>query len=93
MTDRHVNHKIMSLVSWSIRADNALMTITAIPSAHRTHALTHHRDDADSPAAPIRTLRRRLATWVRDVLRDRQPMATLSEQVLSDIHNVHSVHR
>ena len=93
MTDRHVNHKIMSLASWPIRADNALMTITAIPRANPTDFLTDRRDDSDSPAAPIRTLRRRLATWVRDVLRDRQPMATVSEQVLSDIHNVHSVHR
>jgi len=93
MTDRHVNHKIMSLASWLIRADNALMTITAIPRANPTDLPTDRRDDSDSPAAPIRTLRRRLATWVRDVLRDRQPMATVSEQVLSDIHNVHSVHR
>jgi len=70
------------------------MTIIAIPPANPTHALADHRDDCDSPTVPpIRTLRRRLATWVRDVLRDRQPMATLSEQVLSDIHNVHSVHR
>ena len=70
------------------------MTLIAIPHANPTHALTGRRDDCDSPAVwPIRTLRRRLATWVRDVLRDRQPMSTLSEQVLSDIHNVHSVHR
>lgn len=70
------------------------MTIIAIPPANPTHALTDRRDGCDPRAVPpIRTLRRRLATWVRDVLRDRQPMPTLSEQVLSDIHNVHSVHR
>jgi hypothetical protein len=70
------------------------MTIIAIPPANPTHALTDRRDDRGSPAMPpIRTLRRRLATRVRDALRDRQPMATLSEQVLSDIHHVHSVHR
>jgi len=93
MTDRHVNHKIMSLASWPIVTDNGLMTITAIPHANPADFLTNRRDDSDSPAAPIRTFRRRLAIWVRDVLRDRQPMATVSEQVLSDIHNVHSVHR
>ena len=69
------------------------MTITAISPVNPTHALTDRRDDFEAPAAPIRTVRRRLATWIGDVLRDRQPLATLSEQVLSDIHNVHSVNR
>ena len=84
----------MSLASWSFLADNALMTLVDIRPAHPTHALTDRRDDCESPAVPpTRMWRRRLAAWVGDVRRDRQPMATLSEQVLSDIHNVHAVHR
>ena len=70
------------------------MTITLNPPANPAPTATDRRKDCGSPAAtPIRTFRRRLARYVRNATRDRQPMVTLSEQVLSDIHNVHSIHR
>jgi hypothetical protein len=93
MTGRHENHKFMSLASSSSRADNELMTIIGIPSANPAPAIADRRDGRRWSKAPIRTLARRLAPWIRTAVRDRQPMVTLSEQVLSDIHNVHSVHR
>jgi hypothetical protein len=70
------------------------MTVIDDPPANPTHPTSDRRKDRGSPAAtPTRTLRRRVATYVRNVARDRQPIVTLSEQVLSGIHNVHSVHR
>ena len=70
------------------------MTIISLPPGNPAHTTIDRRTDYSSPAAtPVRTLRRRLAESVRNAVRDRQPMVTLSEQVLSDIHNVHSVHR
>ena len=69
------------------------MTITFNPPANAAHT-ADRRNECGSPAAtPTPTLRRRLAGHVRDAMRDHQPMVTLSEQALSDIHNVHSVHR
>jgi hypothetical protein len=94
MTNRHGNHKIMSLVSSIAEADNGAMTITLIPPTNAAHAVANRRQDSHSQAAtPNRTLRRRLGRYVRNAVRDRQPMVTVSEQVLSDIHNVHSIHR
>jgi hypothetical protein len=93
MTGGHENHKIMSLASSPSRADNDLMTIIGIPPANPAHAIAVRRDGRRWPKAPIRTLPRRLATWIGTAVRDRQPMVTLSEQALADIHNVHSVSR
>ena len=70
------------------------MTIICIPPTNPAETTIERRNDCGPPApTPVRTLRRRLATRVRRAVRDRQPMVTLSEQVLSDIHNVHSLHR
>lgn len=81
MTDRHANHKIMSLASSKPQAHNGPMTILSIPQT--------------TPAAttPIRTLRNRVAIRVRNAQRQRYPMATLSEQALAGIRNVHSLQR
>ncbi len=71
------------------------MTIVLNPAANPAH--TTNRPDCDSPTAapatPHRTLRRRLATSVRNAVRDRQPTQPISELVLSGIRNVHSVDR
>jgi len=70
------------------------MTVICEPPANPAHPTIDRRRDYGPPApTPVRTLCRRIATYVRNAARDRQPMVTLSEQVLSDIHNVHSVHR
>jgi hypothetical protein len=93
MTDRHGNNKIMSLVSSIAHADNGAMTITLNPPTNAAHRVADRRQDCHSQAAtPIPTMRR-LVRYVRDVVRNRHPMVTVSEQVLSDIHNVHSIHR
>jgi len=69
------------------------MTITTIPCPP-AHAVADRRLTSRSAAVtPIRTLRRRLATRLGDARHDRQPMVTLSEQAIANIHNVHSVHR
>ena len=84
----------MSLASWHLPADNGGMTITFNPPANAAHTVTDRRNDYGSPpATATSTLRRRLARRVRNAIRDHQPMITLSEQALSDIRNVHSVHR
>jgi hypothetical protein len=94
MTDRHGKHKIMSLASSIAQADNGAMTITLNPLTNAAHTAADRRQNCRSQAAtPTRTLRRRLGRYVRNAVRDRQPMVTVSEQVLSDIHNVHSIHR
>ena len=70
------------------------MTITINPPTHAAHTASSRRQDCGGRAATANpTLRRRLARYVRNVVRDRQPLVTVSEQVLSDIHNVHSIHR
>jgi hypothetical protein len=70
------------------------MTIVDIPSANPARTPIDRRTDcASSPTALVRAWRRQLATYVRNAARDRQPVVTLSERVLSEIHHVHSVHR
>jgi hypothetical protein len=70
------------------------MTIIFDPPTRAAHTATHRRQDCPERAATaIPTLRGRLARYLRNVVRDRQPLVTVSEQVLSDIHNVHSIHR
>ena len=84
----------MSLVSSNVRADNGAMTIALNPPTNTAHTVADRRRDYRSQAAtPIPTIHRRLGRYIRNVVRNRQPMVTLSEQVLSDIHNVHSIHR
>jgi len=94
MTNRHGKNKIMSLVSSIAQADNGAMTVTLNPPTNAAHTVAHRRQDCRSQAAtPIPTIHRRLGRYVLNVVRNRQPMVTVSEQVLSDIHNVHSIHR
>lgn len=70
------------------------MTIVAIAPTNPPHTAIDGRKDCGSPTTtPIRMLRRRLATYIRDAVHDRQPVVTLSERVLSDIDHVHSLHR
>ncbi len=70
------------------------MTITSDAATPATTTPTALLDTPSKPPAPsTRTRLRRLAARVRNAARDRQPLVTLSEQVLSDIRDVHSVHR
>ena len=70
------------------------MTITLNPPTNTAHTVGNRRQNYRSQAATlIPTIHRRLGRYVRNVVRNRQPMVTVSEQVLSEIHNVHSIHR
>jgi hypothetical protein len=70
------------------------MTIIGIPPANPPLTTIDRRTDRPTPTTtPIRTMRHRLAKYVRNAVRDRQPVVTLSERVLTDIHHVHSLHR
>lgn len=70
------------------------MTTISIRPARPSLSTVDHRTDGFSPTtAPVRSLRRRLGTYVRNGVRDRQPVVALSERVLADIEHVHSLHR
>ena len=94
MTIRHGKHKIMSLASSAVEADDGCMTLIEIPPANRAHTIVDRRVERRSAGAtPVQTWSRRMASAVGGALRDRRPMTTLSETVLADFHGVRSVQR